>query len=210
MRISLISLVVVACAVSSAQAGLYSQFTNSGTVSIDGTDYNVWRMYITSFDSGSGNLRDGEWLNALLQIDLTQGSIFHDPAGSLLPPKSADFEVSPNMEWDSYNSAPIESNTRLVPVFTATALALDVSWYDVVDNGPLTFMAAQITLSTDAEGTFFSKIYDGEKPGVGVKLWGDVLLPEDSLFLANGTIVPEPASMAVLGFGALALLRRRR
>jgi hypothetical protein len=38
----------------------------------------------------------------------------------------------------------------------------------------------------------------------------DANTPQDMPFLLHGTVVPEPASMAALGLGALALLRRRR
>lgn len=85
------------------------------------------------------------------------------------------------------------------------AAGFDASWYDSADTGSGTFKVARITMSTDAElgglpwdlsSVPIGRSYDKETAGVGVPFYSPNW--------------PEPATLAMMSLGGVALLRRRR
>lgn len=94
-----------------------------------------------------------------------------------------------------------DGNNVYKTVLDITALNLaanTVYWIGFSGNG---FEAAQVSVRSPGDGMmaqFNGSSYTG-MTGVG-----------DQEFQLEGSVVPEPASMAVLGLGGLALLRRRK
>ncbi len=109
--------------------------------------------------------------------------MYQDPAGSSVEPNPAWFQFVPNLEYDTYAAVP--AGYPRVANFAGGAPTMDddeflASWFDVLDDGSGTHRIAQVTLSTNAEGTVTGRIYDLATLGEGVEFEFDV---EDGNFL---------------------------
>jgi len=150
---------------------------------------------------------DGEgddWTGAVLRIDLTSGSIYNTPAFDSLATQAALWGFVPGLQWDSAvgiaddGSAGIAGSAGdlgcVAPTLEGTgACAGSITWFNTrtIDTGPV--QIANISLTDDVQGS-----------------WELIVSFAGGQIRSSGTFpIPEPASMALMGFGGLAVLRRR-
>ncbi len=148
---------------------------------------------------------DTDWTNQRLDLTLTQGSIYQDGFGGDTQPNPLFFSIAPSLQWDTFFTTPggfpNTAGTGTAPGFagtnTITSTTLGVSWFDSVTNAPGTYTVARLTLSDNAVGAYSGNGFDAQSGGTGTYFSGNIN-------------VPEPASLAVLGLGAVALMARKR
>jgi hypothetical protein len=156
-----------------------------------------------------------DWTATALLITLSSGQLFQEGEGfgangiTLGQPAPAGFVPLPSSEFDSYifdphGGAAIAGAAGDVggDVQQFDTAEVDISWNsagaDAADTG--TFAISRITLSNDANGTAALAF---TVAGVGSAI-------VQNFVIVNGAIVPEPASLALMGLGGIAALRRRR
>ena len=130
---------------------------------------------------------DCDWTNGRITVVLSQGS--------LIDPHAFNFHYSGLNDQDTWVDAAAASDlsTSVIVNSLEGNEVLDWSWYDTSNDGAQTWLAARIILSNDAGGYGYGENYDVNAPGEAQR-WGP----------------PEPATVVLLAFGGLALLRRRR
>ena len=190
-----------------------TEFVRTDTVTLEETTYKAWEMrIIIKADGWPGT----DWTDARLDIELTSGSLYNHPLfGNDDPPMAALVAVYPDLGYDTFVQRPNGEAARkvdeliwdggefkLLPKITDTSM--HVSWFDSVRTDPGTWTLARITLSDDANGTLDFTTYDVAHAYI-------LVVPFfDPLYIRNGEIVPEPATLSLLAVGALVLRRRRR
>ena len=158
---------------------------------------------------------DSDWLSAQLLIVLDSGSVYHDTlfGGHFTtnPPTPDQITFQPTLEFETYltsgenvdtsiasiSGGAVDLGGQITETFDETGIVIGWSTNATDDIGDL--MLARITLSDDANGTWkvrVSNLNDGP------------ILPLGPV--VNGRLVPEPATIMVLAFGALAVLGGRR
>ncbi len=143
-----------------------------------------------------------DWTSSALLVNLPTGTAYQTPAaGGDGAPAEFMIGLVPELEFDTYvgiigdGSAGIPGNPGGInpDPFSMDAPRINVSWANTspYDFGPVRI--GMITLSEDATGDW--KLLSANVLYSGV--------------VVNGAMVPEPATLGLLGLGGLALLRRR-
>ncbi len=192
--------VIFAAATAGAQAGyIITTFDKVTSVNIGGTDYNVWDMMVEV---------DPDWTTTEMNLTLTSGEIYQETVGgSNTEPNPAFFASFPDLEWDTYAATPggHARSASFAGTTVMDATTFDAVWFDSVTGEAGTFRIARITLSTDADGDItgdaFFAIPGETEPGKESL---------DDYYVENGNILPEPATLAIIGLGGICVLLRRR
>jgi len=122
---------------------------------------------------------DTDWLNSRLELDLAAGDIWQHPTQDDEVPQPSQWASTPDLQWDSFFSAPDFAAPRFAtkPGDGWTGTSVYRSWFDTETTGAGTFVAARLTVSLDAEDTFSAMVFDVETAGEGATLMGDFPIP---------------------------------
>ena len=130
---------------------------------------------------------DVDWTNSRITVELT--------SGSLIDPHAFNFHYTgfnDNDTWVDAAAADDMATSVIVNTLEGNEV-LDWSWYDTTSDGAQTWLAARIIVAS--EGTITLQNFDAGAPGI----------PQECCIQ-----IPEPATLALLGFGAFGVLLRRR
>lgn len=144
-----------------------------------------------------------DWTNAVISVDLTQGSLINPSTGI-----GQEFAFGSPAD-DSWLDAP-NNPSSFISIIGADYVNGQFDWFDTfAGSGVVDGLAARLFASDDAQGTWSVEMYDVEGTGL-TQLSGAVV---DGFFGEGGGDVPEPGAMAIL-FGmataGLAIRRRKR
>ena len=178
-------------------AGLASSTAFGGTV-INQVPQSEVAGYIANQIVWEGG---ADWTSAALVVELTSGDAYQDGFGSDSPPTEAFFPTFPALEYDTYVGILSGEGNGIAGgagdigggALSLNAPQISVSWFNTGTNDTGVVGIGMITLSDDAAGTW-TLLSAGETTTGTVE---------------GGAMVPEPASLALLGLGGLAALRRR-
>lgn len=156
-----------------------------------------------------------------LIINLTQGSIYQDAAGSAVAPTAMFVGFVPSLAYDTFvafggptddtkagayalGGGAVDLGGAAGAVFTTAAI--NQAWNaapGVIVNSGEDFTIARISLSDDAQGSW--KLLASAGGEISKYESSDYQIVDGQLI-----VVPEPATLSVLALGGLALIRRRR
>ncbi len=100
-----------------------------------------------------------DWTDASLQLDLTQGEIYQDAAGTVLAPNPTTFQSFASLRFDTFVTANLrttsiagdgDSDSSEEERFDSNAL--NITWSGPAENDTGTLVLGRITLSDDAVG----------------------------------------------------------
>ena len=166
-----------------------TEFVKTSVQTIDSVEYHIWEMRATA---------PGDWTNSRLEVTLSSGLMYNDPAGGTTEPDPALFGTHPNLQWDTYVTVPggFGADVALGGEIIMEDTTVGVSWGDLAIDEGGTWKVAQMTLSSDALGWV---------EGVSNTPGGGFASPF-SYSIEDGQIVPEP--MVLLFLGPVFLFRR--
>ena len=159
---------------------------------IDGTDYNIWRMLVTSTT---------DWTNARLDVNLTAGHMYASPFGGNTEPTRELQDALPNLEYHTWLTVPagggapaVLADEIIMPTATGQKTRIGASWgnTDPADIG--TFSIAQITLASDARGTGNAYSFDVCDGGAAVPVPLSFEIVDGMILTGGVAIVPGDAT----------------
>lgn len=162
------------------------------------------RVIVTGMNA-AGTL-PADWTTADLRGLLTTGSYYVPAAANSNTPNPAFWGLAPNLEFDTFVSAPNFAAPNVLGRFTPPGGAgtetfsptdVNVSYGDLANTGNGTFTIARLTVSNDASGVVTGNLYD--------TFGGSAPTP-----FSIPIPVPEPAAVTLLALALVAPLGRRR
>lgn len=219
MKIAKFVLPVIAAGFASTAMGAISLVNLEGAQEVDNTAGGAALVgYVTS------NIvvnTTADWTAAAMLVQLTSGSIYQDAFGDMtgLAPNAVFLPMFPSLRYDSFVTNPDGTETGGGAAIVGMAADL---WYPPPAELPQEFSTARISIAWNSPGADTNDIGDNMIARLSLSNTANGYLslgvteagnPTKAMFLevpiVNGHIVPEPASLGLLGLGGLALLRRR-
>jgi hypothetical protein len=118
-----------------------------------------------------------DWTSAVMLLELSGGSLYQDPLGTMREPPAALFSDHPTLEFDSYvttqgNEASIAGGAGDVggKHLRFNQNTADISWFDVQKNDVGTFTIGRITLSDNAAGDLKLLLFNGDQERIYTRL----------------------------------------
>ncbi len=135
-----------------------AEFVQIDTVEIDGVFYTVYEMRVTPLT---------DWTNARLELTLESGTLYQETTfGSDTEPDPALFPLEENLRYDTY--AAVAAGLPALAAFagekTIDETHFNASWFDTYNSGAGTFKIAQLSISSDAQGDIWARVFDAN-PG---------------------------------------------
>ncbi len=167
-----------------------------------------------------------DWTAAAMFVHLSSGTIYQElecgfgcNGSTLSAPSPLGFPGLPSSQYDSYLDGNAPAGGGGIGV-----IAIAGAGGDAGGPGPQQFDAAGIDVSWNGNGTINTDIganalgqftFSGDAQGtltLAITVAGQAAKDTFNILIINGTIgvIPEPASLALMGLGGLAILRRRR
>ena len=139
-----------------------------------------------------------DWTNASLQLDLSEGVIYQDAAGTNLAPNPTTFGSFASLQYDTY----VTANGRITSIAgdgdsdsseaeQFDTSSLDITWSGPADNDTGKLVLGRITVSEDAVGSLNLRVSseDNELADTGFFIFGN-------LDRMTSTYTPVPAAAA--------------
>jgi len=155
---------------------------------------------------------DGEgddWTGAVLRVDLDTGSLYNAPAFDSDATQDALWGFVAGLQWDSAVGIAGDGSAGIAggagdlgcvgqSLAGTGACAGSITFFNTAVGDTAAVQAANISADNQANGTWelIASFAGGQVRTSGV--------------VENGAFVPEPASLALMGLGGIAALRRRR
>jgi DNA-binding beta-propeller fold protein YncE len=139
----------------------------------------------------------GDWTNARLEVSLDRGSLWEHPTLDARVPQADQWASEPDLEWDSFVSAPDFQEPLIAPLpgdhWSDSTIAVD--FYDADTSADDPFVAARLTVGQDAVGIVEVLLFDSYSSGSGSTLLA--YIPEKGDMDADGDV--DATDLAGLG-----------
>jgi len=170
--------------------------------SVDGTNTVAGVVANALTADGEGD----DWTGAVLKVDLTAGSMYNDGGFDSDGTQAALWGFVAGLQWDSAVGIAADGSAGIAGgagdlgggAQVVADQAVSITWFNTAVDNTAAVQIGNMSATQDAQGTWeLITSFAGSQ----VRTNGVV---------ENGAFVPEPASLALMGLGGIAALRRRR
>jgi hypothetical protein len=105
-----------------------------------------------------------DWISGELNVSLTSGNFYIPSSGNSKTAQPDNWQSSPNLEFDTFVSAPNFQTPTLLGSNTFSSTVVNVAWGDTDNTGPGTFTVARLTVTKTAVGNISGDVFSTSAP----------------------------------------------